>query len=244
MRAPCPAATPSSATRVTARSHGRSPAACRWWPARTPGTWPRTPPACAGPAPGCHCRDGSRRRAASGSPCGGSWPTRPTRGAQPSCANGPAGTTAPRSPPTSSSALCGGDARLRTVAGVSRRPSLWIDREDGRDPDAGPFSSAPWRRQVHEAEERRRVPEDPEPPEAPQPPGRRLLPALAVVVAVAALAMSAVALLDGGSGDADLLTTDGGRLAPTQVGRVYDSAAPGVVSVQSGPASGTGFVVN
>src|ERR671915_20530 len=43
---------------------------------------------------------------------------------------------------------------------------------------------------------------------------------------------------------ADLLATDGGRLAPTQVGRVYDSAAPGVVSVQSGPASGTGFVVN
>jgi putative serine protease PepD len=142
-------------------------------------------------------------------------------------------------------ALCGSDAALRTVADVSHRPSLWIDREDGRDPDAGPFSSARWRRQVHEAEERRRVPSEPEPPDAPPPaPRRRLLSALAVVVAVAALALSAVALLDGGSDEADLLTTDGGRLAPTQVGRVYDSAAPGVVSVQSGPASGTGFVVN
>ncbi|MGH2743065.1 MAG: S1C family serine protease, partial [Thermoleophilaceae bacterium] len=57
-------------------------------------------------------------------------------------------------------------------------------------------------------------------------------------------ALSAVALLDGDGGEADLLTTDGGRLAPTQVGRVYDAAAPGVVSVQAGPASGTGFVVN
>jgi putative serine protease PepD len=64
------------------------------------------------------------------------------------------------------------------------------------------------------------------------------------VLAVAALALSAAALLDGGGDQADLLATDGGRLAPTQVGRVYDSAAPGVVSVQSGPASGTGFVVN
>ena len=152
--------------------------------------------------------------------------------------------TARRWPPTSSSALSRGDAALRTVAGVSHRPSLWIDREDGRDPDAGPFSSARWRRQVHDAEERRRVPEDPEPPEAPPPPRRRLLPVLAVVVAVVALALSAAALLDGGGDQADLLATDGGRLAPTQVGRVYDSAAPGVVSVQSGPASGTGFVVN
>jgi putative serine protease PepD len=67
---------------------------------------------------------------------------------------------------------------------------------------------------------------------------------LAVALAVAALALSAAALLDGGDDQADLLTTDGGRLAPTQVGRVYDAAAPGVVSVQAGPASGTGFVVN
>jgi putative serine protease PepD len=128
---------------------------------------------------------------------------------------------------------------------VSHRPSLWIDREDGRDPDAGPFSSARWRRQVLEAEERRRVPEEPEPPEGPPPPARRrLLPVLAVAVAVAALALSAAALLDGGGDEADLLTTDGGRLAPTQAGRVYESAAPGVVSVQAGRATGTGFVVN
>jgi S1-C subfamily serine protease len=129
---------------------------------------------------------------------------------------------------------------------VSRRPSLWIDRENGRDPDAGPFSSARWRRQVAEAEERRRVPEEPEQPGDPAPgPGRRrLLPALAVVVAAAALALSAFALLDGDDDNAPLLATDGGRLPQTQVGRVYESAAPGVVSVQAGPASGTGFVVN
>jgi putative serine protease PepD len=127
---------------------------------------------------------------------------------------------------------------------VSRPPSLWIDREDGRDPDAGPFSSARWRRQSLEAEERRRVPSEPEPPEPPPPARRRLVPAIAVVLAVAALALSAVALLDGGPDEADLLATDGGRLAPTQAGRVYEAAAPGVVSVQAGPASGTGFVVN
>jgi putative serine protease PepD len=129
---------------------------------------------------------------------------------------------------------------------VSRRPSLWIDREDGRDPDAGPFSSARWRRQVLEAEERRRMPSESEPPEEPAAAGGRrwLLPALAVTLAAVALTLSAVALLDGDPDQADLLATDGGRLAPTQVGRVYDAAAPGVVSVQAGPASGTGFVVN
>jgi putative serine protease PepD len=145
-----------------------------------------------------------------------------------------------------SRALCSGDAALRTFAGVSRRPSLWIDRENGRDPDAGPFSSARWRRQVLEAEERRRVPE-PEPQATPSPSRqgrRRLLPTLAVLLAGAALVLSAVAIFDGDPDQGDLLATDGGRLAPTQVGRVYDAAAPGVVSVQAGPASGTGFVVN
>jgi putative serine protease PepD len=39
------------------------------------------------------------------------------------------------------------------------------------------------------------------------------------------------------------LAAAGGRLAPTQVGRVYDSAGPGVVLVQAGSATGTGFVV-
>jgi putative serine protease PepD len=152
--------------------------------------------------------------------------------------------TAPEAPQASSSALCGGDGGPRTVAGVSRQPSLWIDREKGRDPDAGPFSSARWRRQALEAEERRRIPTEPDSPEEPPARPRRRLAALAVVVAVAALGLSAVALLDGGEDQADLLATGGGRLAPTQVGRVYDAAAPGVVSVQAGPASGTGFVVN
>jgi putative serine protease PepD len=130
---------------------------------------------------------------------------------------------------------------------VSRPPSLWIDRENGRDPDAGPFSSARWRRQVAEAEERRRVP-GPEPPPTPSPSGRgrrRLLPALAVVLAVTALAFSAVALIGGDDGGDDpLLASGGGRLAQTEAGRVYQAAGPGVVSVQAGPASGTGFVVN
>src|SRR5918999_2772356 len=244
-RGPCRAATPSSATPATGRWCARSPAACPWWRARTRGTWPRTRPGCAGPAPGFRCRAASRRRAASGWRCAACWATPRTRGAPRSCATGPSATTGPRSPPTSSSALCSGDAARGTVAGVSHRPSLWIDREDGRDPDAGPFSSARWRRQVLEAEERRRVPEEPEPPAGPPPAARRrLLPILAVAVAVTALALSAAALLDGGGDEADLLATDGGRLAPTQVGRVYESAAPGVVSVQSGPSSGTGFVVN
>ena len=125
------------------------------------------------------------------------------------------------------------------------RPSLWIDREKGRDPNAGPFSSARWRRQVAEAVERRRVPSEPGPPEPPPAPGRRrLLPALAVLIAAAALTLSAFALLDGDDAEGPLLATDGGRLPQTQVGRVYEAAAPGVVSVQAGPASGTGFVVN
>jgi putative serine protease PepD len=128
---------------------------------------------------------------------------------------------------------------------VSRERSLWIDRENGRDPDAGPFSSARWRRQVLEAQERQRPPGGPEEPEEPPtgPAPRRLVAALALALAVAAIAISAVALL-GGDDEAPLLATDGGRLAPTQVGRVYQAAAPGVVSVQAGPASGTGFVVN
>jgi len=129
---------------------------------------------------------------------------------------------------------------------VSRRPSLWIDRQDGRDPDAGPFSSARWRRQLLEAEERRRVPEEPEPPGDPtgRRPRRRLVSVLAVVLAVAALALSTLALVGGGEDQADLLATGGGKLPQTQAGRVYKAAAPGVVSVQAGPASGTGFVVN
>jgi putative serine protease PepD len=131
---------------------------------------------------------------------------------------------------------------------VSRQSSLWIDRENGRDPDAGPFSAARWRRQALEAE----AVADPAgegtgPETPPEPPRRRrLLPAAAFVVALAALAVALGALLlDDGqpSGSTAPLAAPGGRLAPTQIGRVYDSAGPGVVRVQAGSATGTGFVV-
>jgi putative serine protease PepD len=131
---------------------------------------------------------------------------------------------------------------------VTRPPSLWIDREGIRDPDAGPFSQARWRRQALEAEARWRDPEEREAPEPPpgRPRRRGVVSALALVAALAALALSAVALLgdDGGDEPAAVLpAAGGGKLAPTQVGRVYQSAGPGVVSVQVGSASGTGFVV-
>ncbi len=129
---------------------------------------------------------------------------------------------------------------------MTRPPSLWIDREGKSDPDAGPFSQARWRRQAREAEARRRVPEEPEAPEPPPGRSRRrgLLIGLTLAVALVALALSAVALLDGGDDQADVLAAaGGGRLAPTQIGRVYQSAGPGVVSVQVGSAGGTGFVV-
>jgi S1-C subfamily serine protease len=130
---------------------------------------------------------------------------------------------------------------------VTRPPSLWIDREGNRDPDAGPFSQARWRRQALEAEARWRGGEEPEAPQPPpgRPRRRGVVPVLALVAALAALALSAVAVLDNGGGDqsAALPAASGGKLAPTQVGRVYQSAGPGVVSVQVGSASGTGFVV-
>ena len=129
---------------------------------------------------------------------------------------------------------------------MTRPPSLWIDREGTRDPDAGPFSAARWRRQALETEARRRAPEEPEPP-APTPERggrRRLTPTVALAAAVAALALSLVAVLGGSDDEAGLLpAAAGGTPAPTQVGRVYQSAGPGVASVQVGSASGTGFVV-
>jgi putative serine protease PepD len=131
---------------------------------------------------------------------------------------------------------------------VSRQSSLWIDRENGRDPDAGPFSAARWRRQALEADAVGGPAGEgtgPEPP--PEPPRRRrLLPVAAFVVALAALAVALGGLLlDDGqpSGATGPLAAPGGRLAPTQIGRVYDSAGPGVVRVQAGAATGTGFVV-
>jgi putative serine protease PepD len=125
------------------------------------------------------------------------------------------------------------------------RQSLWIDRENGRDPDAGPFSAARWRRQALEAE----VPGGPAgegdgpetPPQAPR--RRRLLPALACALAVIALAVAVAGLLLDDRDEPATLAAAGGRLAPTQIGRVYDSAGPGVVLVRVGSASGTGFVV-
>jgi putative serine protease PepD len=70
------------------------------------------------------------------------------------------------------------------------------------------------------------------------------VPALALTAALAALGLSAVAVVDGGNDQAALLpAAGGGKAAPTQIGRVYQSAGPGVVSVQVGSASGTGFVV-
>jgi putative serine protease PepD len=130
---------------------------------------------------------------------------------------------------------------------VNRKSSLWIDREHSRDPEAGPFSSARWRRQVMEARARNARPGEPEgqAPEPPERPRRWLLPLVALAVALVALGLAAIAVFDGGEPEEAgvLPAASGGRLAPTQIGRVYDSAGPGVVSVQAGPARGTGFVV-
>jgi putative serine protease PepD len=126
------------------------------------------------------------------------------------------------------------------------RPSLWIDRQRTRDPDAGPFSEARWRRQVLEAQARNGAPDDGEAPEPPAPRSTRtrLLVGAALATALVALALSLTAVLgDGPTEQAELLPATGGRPSSTQIGRVYQSAGPGVVSVQVGPASGTGFVV-
>jgi putative serine protease PepD len=71
------------------------------------------------------------------------------------------------------------------------------------------------------------------------------VPALALVAALVAVALSSVTLLDGDEPQTAgvLPAAGGGTAAPTQIGRVYQSAGPGVVSVQVGSASGTGFVV-
>jgi putative serine protease PepD len=143
--------------------------------------------------------------------------------------------------PPSPSALSPGDARLRTFACVSRERSLWIDRDSTRDPDTGPFSSARWHRQALEAQAGNGKRPDPPPP--PPRRRRRLLPVLAMAVAVLALAVSVVTLLGDDSSEEPLLEVGGGTPPATQIGRVYQAAGPGVVSVQAGPASGTGFVV-
>ena len=130
---------------------------------------------------------------------------------------------------------------------MTRPPSLWIDRDPRRHVDQGPFSSARWRRQAQEAEERRAAREEPAPPEEPEPPRRRFgrLAAAALAVALVALVVALVAVLSGGDeSDTALVPAGGGGPLPaTRVGRVYEAAGPGVVSVQAGPAGGTGFVV-
>jgi putative serine protease PepD len=128
---------------------------------------------------------------------------------------------------------------------VSRKSSLWIDPESARDPEAGPFSSARWRRQSHEARARYAKPAEPEAPPPPRRPRwwRRALAPVGLLVALVALALATLAVVDDGDDAGVLPAASGGRLAPTQVGRVYDSAGPGVVSVQAGARGGTGFVV-
>jgi putative serine protease PepD len=129
---------------------------------------------------------------------------------------------------------------------VSRRPSLWIDHDHRRHVDQGPFSSARWRRQAEAAEERRGGKDEPEPPTPPEPPRRRfpLIPAATLLVALAALAVAVFALTDSGDEPDSVVSADGGRPVPaTLAGRVYEAAGPAVVSVQAGPAGGTGFVV-
>jgi putative serine protease PepD len=145
-------------------------------------------------------------------------------------------------PPLSSS-----DAEVPNFVGVTRQPRLWIDRDHGRHVDQGPFSSARWRRQAEAAEERRDVGPEPDLPPDEEPPRRRfgLLGVATLVAALIAIALAVTALVSDGSQDEPgLLSAGGGRpLPPTTVGRVYEAAGPGVVSVQAGPASGTGFVV-
>jgi len=129
---------------------------------------------------------------------------------------------------------------------VTRERSLWLDRESRREEEGGPFSSARWNRQVADARALRARP--PEEPIAgpPPPPSRLRTVALvaALALAVAALAVGVVALFDDDAGGGEIAGSTGGKpLAATQVGRVYDAAGPAVVSVQAGPAVGTGFVV-
>jgi putative serine protease PepD len=122
-----------------------------------------------------------------------------------------------------------------------------MDRDHGRRTDEGPFSSARWRRQAQAAQERRDEPPEADARGEPEPPRRRvrLLPWATLAAALIAIALAVTALVAGGTDDEpELLSAGGGRPVPsTAVGRVYEAAGPGVVSVQAGPASGTGFVV-
>ena len=129
---------------------------------------------------------------------------------------------------------------------MSGKQSLWLDLEPPSEAEGGPFSTARWNRQAAEARELRALPpEEPPPPEPPRRSRRRIvLGVAALVTAVVALGFSLAAFLSDESGS-EVVGADGGRPLPaTQIGRVYDAAGPAVVSVQAGPASGTGFVVD
>jgi putative serine protease PepD len=100
-------------------------------------------------------------------------------------------------------------------------------------------------RQVVRPAPRPRAPEPPPPPR----PGRdgRWLTGAAVVVAALLLALGLVIgeAVDGdGTPAQEAPLVSGGSLGRTDVGRVYAAAGPGVVSVQAGSGSGTGFVVD
>ena len=128
---------------------------------------------------------------------------------------------------------------------MTRPRSLWIDRDQHRQGEHGPFSSARWRRQAEAAREARRT-EEPAPAAEPDARRRRLplVSAVSLAIAAVALALAVVALTDGGDEPASFSAPADSRPLPaTQVGRVADAAGPGVVSVQAGPARGTGFVV-
>ena len=136
-------------------------------------------------------------------------------------------------------ALCPGDGGPPSVARVTRPPSLWIDREGHAIPTPGRSrrragAGRRWRRRPGGG--RRRSQE----PRRRRRAGRagagscrrwrsrRRLPRSA---------LSLVAVLGGRDDQADLLpAAAGGSPRPTQIGRVYQSAGPGVVSVQVGSA--------